>query len=174
MRTDGPYTVTSRQAGFGHYRVTHIFSTTVAHEARHVWQRALVIQTGPSFHDEEVEKTLPNRNPDNNDDFVYYDETGSVIADADSVPVFDCLPGIARLISNPLKIVSGPAGSARALIDSDENPEGDLGHLLHGELPGGQGEAFLADRCRLNGDVASKLKERDAIRFTRALDGHWR
>ena len=186
MRVDAPFDVSGGQAGFGEYSVNHLFSQTVAHEARHVWQNVLLAQTGPPACNDEDPCKYPgttNRVPDNNDDFVFY-VNGDVVYVLDSSgnpdpsrPVIDCLPEQAWLIGDPTVILSGPTGSARALIDSPANLELDLAAELHGERPGGTAEAELADRCGAIGDPdlgilspARKLTERDAIRFSRALD----
>ena len=174
IRTDGPATVNPSglpgQGGLRRFDLLRLFSSTVAHEARHVWQHVQLTETGHPLTNNEVGE---NRNPDNNDDFLFYNPDGSVVMESPLRPVIDCLPEVARVIRNPVKVVSNLGGSASALIDSPANNEPGLPSPPRGETDSAASLAADADRCTSLGQTAPLLLERDAIRFSRTLDACW-
>ena len=143
MRTNTPLALVEADIS---YQSTRLFTGTAAHEARHAWQFQLLTRTGsPYANDEDV----GNFAPDNNDDWI-------LLADLEADGETVCLPDETFLADGVTDLRAGSGGELRDDPDNREFPNSFAG------------DAFL-DFC-LAGTPGLKARERDAIRFGRALE----
>ena len=200
LRTDAS---SSRGVGFGSgitaSQTIHPFTYLAAHEARHAWQKRIVLDSENPARYVNLEAPF-DFSPDNNDDFQFYtgesisvnpDPFVSVGSDqAHKNHVIDCLPKKAYLADGtPISGMVGPFNSANVIVDDTaanlefgvNAPAG--GPRIHGEKPGSVGgnaptpanataAAALADTCVVATSAGTIAVERDAIRFGRAIANH--
>ena len=179
LRTNGLVPETF-EAGI-RWSTPHEFRGAFAHESRHVWQNELLTLTGNAFCNDEASKCTnasPNRNPNNNDDFEFYDSTGKIQTQTIGIvtkPIVDCIPERALLLlpENSFRDIGGKGdlgvrGSAFGLLDTSSNFERSLNPSLTigGEDPA---DPSSADQCEFPTQSGTILRERDAIRFQRAV-----
>lgn len=170
IRTDEPVTLSFSPYEIVKIPVANTFFQTLAHEARHVWQQLLLVDPRPIFCNDEAPDCgpVPNNLPDNNDDFVFYVDQETFATNPldplDESAIKDCLPE--RAILRDGTDVS--RGSARALIDTASNVDFPL--TFQGETPGGELASQQADTCERELSRGTKARERDSIRFARAVE----
>lgn len=171
IRTDEPVLLEFKPYEIVRVSVANTFFHTVAHEARHVWQQLLLVDPRPLFCNDEAPDCGPTPNdlPDNNDDFVFYIDQGTFATNPldpiDEWAIKDCLPE--RAILRDGTDIS--RGSARALIDTASNLDFPR-DTFSGETPGGEIASQQADTCEGVLSRGTKARERDSIRFARAVE----
>lgn len=140
------------------------FWQIAVHEARHAWQYSLLIRSAGAGSGSAqflpsdisvVDDSAPNNWPDNNDDT-------------------DCLPEAAFLISGVSGVdIGSPGGSAYGLLDTAGRPvftaSGEsLGTIL-GDSAYENSDLFDTPVFGCRTDAAKAMRERDAVRFSRAV-----